>query len=278
MNVFMLGALVFILEARGAASLVAAAVCLGCALSVKWLAIGVAPLVPILIWRRTRNARDVVVTTAWMAAIAAAVYVAIWGVSCAVTHQPFSLAGVLRKNLELLKGHAAFTDWKNPADSRWYTWPFLWKPIVLHGADIPDGYRRVTSTVGNPITWFATTAAFAAATADVGGAAWAWLATRAPWTAATRTRALLLFAAASLLLQWMLTNRESYIWHYMGTYAMGIVLLAGYLMKLWDRDPLLAGLALLAVGAVSVFYAPVWTNGCLASDALRSRLFMPLWR
>ena len=92
------------------------------------------------------------------------------------------------------------------------------------------------------------------------------------------TRGVVLLAAIMLMLQWMLTNRESYIWHYMGSYTMGLILLADRINWFARREPLAVLLLLLAIGAVALFYAPVWTNDCLALSALRWRLFAPGWR
>lgn len=91
-------------------------------------------------------------------------------------------------------------------------------------------------------------------------------------------RRLTLIIAVALLLQWMITNRESYIWHYMGTYSLGLGLLAGMSARWSQQQPRAAGGALLALLAVSLFYAPVWMNVPLSETELRMRLIFPLWR
>jgi len=205
-------------------------------------------------------------------------YAGVWWLSLGLTGQSFSVAGMVQRNLELLKSHAGFTDWRNPADSRWYTWPFLWRPITLHHADIADGYRRVTSTVGNPLVWYATTGAFLLTGVEAGHAAYQWLIHGRGAGSAIFTRGLLLLAAALLMLQWMLTNRESYIWHYMGSYTLGLILLGDRVSWFARREPLAVAVILLVVAAIAIFYAPVWTNGCLSVASVRWRLFAPGWR
>jgi dolichyl-phosphate-mannose--protein O-mannosyl transferase len=78
--------------------------------------------------------------------------------------------------------------------------------------------------------------------------------------------------------QWIITNRESYIWHYMGTYSLGLVLLAGMIDVRFADRPQLIGVGLLAAMAVSVFYSPVWTNGLLSWFEVSLRLFLPRWQ
>jgi dolichyl-phosphate-mannose-protein mannosyltransferase len=279
MNVFVLAALVALLEVRGRGGLAAAGLSLGLAVSVKWIAVCAAPLLPLILWRRgVRSWLAIGACCMWMGCVVVLTYVGIWALALALTRHPFTVDGMIARNLELLRSHAGFTDWKNPADSRWYTWPLLWRPVTLHHADIADGYRRVTSTVGNPLVWYATTAAFALALGDLARALWARVARREHFPSVLATRAFLLLAAVSLMVQWMLTNRESYIWHYMGSYTMGIILLADRVSWFGRREPLAVALVVLLVGAVAIFYAPVWTNGCLATTAVRWRLFAPGWR
>jgi hypothetical protein len=55
--------------------------------------------------------------------VAVAVYFGISAVALGMTHQPISPGGLVRSSLDLLKHHAAFTDWRNPLDSRWYSSP-----------------------------------------------------------------------------------------------------------------------------------------------------------
>lgn len=295
MNVFMLGALVLMVEGRTLATFAAAAASLGLAVSVKWIAVLMFLAVPLLLRRRRLS----VFHSLWLGPLVLAVYGAINWVALVLTHQPVTLSSLITRNAELLKHHAGFTTWENPADSRWYTWPFLKRPIILHRAELPHGYVRVTSTVGNPLLWFATTAMWVlvmyetardllarfrrARTDERPGHGLQSPPTSGFAAAATaaeiqKTRAFLLLLAVVLILQWILTDRESYIWHYMGSYTLGLVLLADRFTALWRRDGLKATLLLLVVGAVSAFYAPVWTNGCLHRGSYMIRAFVSGWR
>lgn len=279
MNVFMLGALVLMVEGRTLVAFAAAAASLGLAVSVKWIAVLMFLAVPLLLRRRRLS----VFHSLWLGPLVLVVYGAVNWVALAITHQPVTLASLVMRNAELLKHHAGFTTWENPADSRWYTWPFLVRSIILHRAELPHGYVRVTSTVGNPLLWFATTVMWLVVMYETARGAWARLkGVKAEGAAALgegeKTRAFLLLLAMVLILQWMLTDRESYIWHYMGSYTLGLVLLADRVTVLWRRDGLKAALVLLVVGAVSAFYSPVWTNGCLHRGAYMARVLVSGWR
>ena len=279
MNALMMAAVALMLSGRHLGLFAGAAVAIGLAVSVKWIAVCLAPLVPLLLWRQKRS----VLHALWMGALAVAVYAGITALALAITHQPVSLRGMVRTSAALLAHHAGFTDWRNPLDSRWYTWPFLHRPFVTHRELLPGGQVRLTSTVGNPLLWYLTTAAFALSAVEVGrGLWWRWQRRRErlpaePLRPQLWAQGFLLLGAVVLILQWIFSNRESYIWHYMGSYAFGLILLAGRFAPLW-REQAGRVLALVAgVLAVSIFYSPVWTNGLLSQAAARWRLFLPAW-
>ena len=274
MNTFMMAALALMLGGRHLALFAGAAVAIGLAVAVKWIAVCLALVVPILLWRQGRS----VLHSLWMGAIAVAVYFGITGMALAITHQPVSAGGLIKSSLELLRHHAAFTDWKNPVDSRWYTWPFLHRPFNLHREALPGEQLRVMSCVGNPLLWYLTTAAFALTAAELARALWQRISRRDPLPPALRTQALLLWTAVALIVQWIFSNRESYLWHYMGTYSIGLILLAGFFQSHWRTNPGRVLGLVAAVLAVSVFYSPVWTAAVMDEAAVGWRLFAPGWR
>jgi dolichyl-phosphate-mannose--protein O-mannosyl transferase len=76
----------------------------------------------------------------------------------------------------------------------------------------------------------------------------------------------------------MITPRDSYIYHYLPSYGLGLVLLAGFVSWVYERRAWLGLLAVLVVGEVSVFYAPVWAQLPITQTALEQRLFLRRWR
>jgi dolichyl-phosphate-mannose-protein mannosyltransferase len=293
MNTFMMASLALMLHARNLWWFAAAAVALGLGVAVKWIAVCLALVVPLLLRRRGRS----IFHALWMGAIAVVIYGGVVAWALAMTRQPITLSGMVKTSLDLLAHHAGFTEWRNPADSRWYTWPFLWKPLLLFRQALSGDRYAVTSTVGNPVLWYLTTAAFIVTSVELVRAWTARLTRRTPTATSTSVsapagfaarwarlmpplsqRALTLLTAVALLLQWIITKRESYIWHYMGTYGLGLVLLAGMATRWSEREPRLAGTAFLILLAVSAFYAPVWMNVPLSATGLQLRLLFPLWR
>lgn len=274
MNAFMMAALALLLYGRRLPALALAAVALGLAVAVKWIAVSLALAVPLLLRRRGRS----VLHAGWMALVAVATYAAIVVLALALTGQPITAGGIVAASVKLVKHHAGFTTWLNPADSRWFTWPFLWKPIRMFHAALADGRVRITSSVGNPVLWYLATAAFAYTGWQVARALGAARRARQPLPEPVRTHALVLFVAVALLVQWIFSNRESYIWHYMASYSLGLMLLAHLCATHADRQPRAVGALLLGLMAVSVFYAPVWTNTPISRVGAGLRLFMPLWR
>jgi dolichyl-phosphate-mannose-protein mannosyltransferase len=273
MNAFMMGALALMLGGRHLGLFAAAAALIGLAVGVKWIAVCLALVVPLLLRRQGRS----VLHAAWMGGIAVAIYFGIVALALRLTHQPVSPGGLWHSSLELLRHHAAFTDWRNPIDSRWYTWPFLHRPFLFHREMLPGDRLRLMSSVGNPWLWYLTTAAFAVSLAAVARGLWQRVNQATPLPATLRREGLLLITAVALILQWILSNRESYLWHYMGTYSVGLILLAGYFAPLWRAH---AARLLVLVGvtlAVAIFYSPVWAYGVLPISAARWRLFVPGW-
>jgi dolichyl-phosphate-mannose--protein O-mannosyl transferase len=136
--------------------------------------------------------------------------------------------------------------------------------------------------VGNPLLWATTTLV-------VGGTLGAvvWFGVRQVMNAgekfSTYGRALegslpLLLGYVGFLLPWVLTRRDPYIYHYLPAYALGVILVGGWLdvvLTLWRRR----GLFFLAgITAVSGYFAPVWAPLPLRSAGVEARLFMEGWR
>gem|GEM_PF-671598 len=88
----------------------------------------------------------------------------------------------------------------------------------------------------------------------------------------------LVLAAIAYLSPWVVTNRDSYIYHYLPVYAILLVSWAGILStfvkgsKEISKTGVLAYLCLVAV--VSSFYAPVWAQLPISEQALKWRLFI----
>jgi len=274
LTMFMYAALALMLWGRSLAWFAGAAVCVGLAVATKWTGVCVILLAPWLLWRARRSPLH----AAWMFAIASLVYMAVSVIALLITRQPISLGGMMGTNLQLLHHHAGFTVWDNAASSKWYTWPFLWHPFILHYAEVAPGLVRAASTVGNPLVWYATTAAMLAALAALPRALAVWRREHAPLRSLDRPAPFVMAAMAALTLPFILTHRQSYIFHYLGAYGLGIGLLGGTLARLERRAPAAVLGFLVAAAAVSIWYAPLWTYALLSRAGFLMRLPFPGWR
>jgi dolichyl-phosphate-mannose-protein mannosyltransferase len=268
------GALALMLYARSLAWFAWAAVCVGLAVSSKWTGVCVLFLAPFLLRKSGRSIFHVV----WMFALASLVYVTICTVALRLTHQPISLAGMMGTNWSLLQHHAGFTVWDNAGSSKWYTWPFLTHPLVMHFERVGPNALRATSTIGNILLWFATTAAIGVGLFAVGRAVWRRISEKLPVATDQVGQALLLGGMLALMLPFILTNRQSYIFHYLGAYGLGLGLLAWQIRRIekWNAAVALGFLACAAV--VSLIYVPLWTGSVITPAGFDWRLPFPGWR
>jgi dolichyl-phosphate-mannose--protein O-mannosyl transferase len=203
-----------------------------------------------------------------------------------LTGLPASPAGVVDATMVLVRHHAALTQMTNPFTSHWYTWFIPSKPIMLR-YDVIDGvWVRAMTMLGNPLLWWSSAVVVAGTLGSAllqGGRAL--LGAGGPShevvTGFLRSRwpsILPLAGFLGFLSPWVLTSRDSYIYHYLPSYGFGLVLLAGAAAHVGQRFPRALLLAALLVGEVSVFYAPVWAQLPLSADSLVLRLFLPTWR
>ena len=274
LTAFIYTALALMLWARSLAWFAGAALCVGLAVSCKWTGVCVLLLAPLLL-RRTGKS---IWHTLWMFGLASLVYLAIGAVALHLTRQPISMAAMLRTNWDLLQHHADFTVWDNAASSKWYTWPFLVHPLVTHYENVGNGLVRATSTIGNVLLWFATTGAILLALTGMLRALIRRLRLHLPIPERARQEGLALAGMAALMLPFMLTHRQSYIFHYLGAYGLGLGLLASRLARLERRSPMAVLGFLACATAVSFFYLPLWTGATMSAQGFLLRLPFPSWR
>ena len=274
LTAFIYAALAFMLWARSLRWFAAAAVCIGLAVASKWTGVCILALAPILL----RRAGKSILHTVWMFAIASMVYMAIGMFALHLTRQPISLRGMMGTNWALLQHHAGFTVWDNAASSKWYTWPFLTHPIVMHHENIGRGFVRATSTVGNILLWFATTGSIILAVAGLLRALIRRLARKIPIATVHRREGLLLAGMLALTLPFIATHRQSYIFHYLGAYGLGLGLLAGRVARIEKRSSLAVLGFLLCAACVSMLYLPLWTGAAQTTHGFLLRLPFAAWR
>lgn len=274
LTAFIYGALALMLYARSLAWFAWAAVCVGLAVSSKWTGVCVLLLAPILLRKSGRSMLHV----AWMFALAALVYVVVGSFALVITHQPISMAGMMRSNWALLQHHAGFTVWDNAGSSKWYTWPLLTHPLVMHFERTGPNAVRATSTIGNLLLWFGTTGSLLAALVGLGRALWQRLRAHLPVPAERGREALVVGGMLALMLPFILTHRQSYIFHYLGAYGLGLCLLAWQLRRIEKRSPAAVLGFLVCAAVVSLLYVPLWTGSVITPHGFDVRLPFAGWR
>jgi dolichyl-phosphate-mannose--protein O-mannosyl transferase len=274
LTAFMYAALVLMMWARSLPWFAAAAVCVGLSVASKWTGVCVLLLAPFLLRRAGRS----ILHTAWMFAVASLVYLVVGAVALHITRQPLAMAGMLRTNWQLLQHHAGFTVWDNWASSKWYTWFFLTHPIVMHRENVGPHLLRATSTIGNLLLWYATTASIVWTLFELGRALLRRIRAHIPIPAEERDRALLLFGMLALMSPFIFSHRQSYIFHYLGAYGLGLCLLASRLSRLEQRTPKVVLAFLAGVVVVAFLYVPLWTGAVQTTQAFMHRLPFPGWR
>jgi dolichyl-phosphate-mannose--protein O-mannosyl transferase len=274
LTAFIYAALALMLWARSLRWFAGAALCVGLAVASKWTGVCVLLLAPVLL-RRTGKS---IWHTTWMFVLAALVYLAIGATALRITRQPISMAGMMRSNWSLLQHHAGFTVWDNGASSKWYTWPLLIHPIVMHHEQVGRGMVRATSTIGNLLLWFGTTASIVLALAGLAQAVYCRLRARVAIATEHQRDALVLAGMVALMLPFILTHRQSYIFHYLGAYGLGLGLLASRIVRIEKRSALAALGFLICAASVSMLYLPLWTGAAQSVHGFLLRLPFAGWR
>jgi len=289
-----------ILVARRGWQVALAGFFVGCAASFKLNGVPfvIAASALCLLSRRTR------LFTPLLLLVAAAVFYAQSALPLAFSGRPYGVLAVVAENRKLIHQHLAYTV-VHPMSSHWYTWFLPVRPIFLRrDVDPVSGAIESLMALGNPLLWWASTVAVAAGLAVLVRAGWrrVWEQLRDKDTPGGRVvpggpvatgrdidyvlavpeRAGLIFgvllAWAGPLAFWVPSLRDAYIYHYMPSYTFALVLLAGFVDRLYSRRQLALFVAVVLVAEVSIFYAPLWGELPISKEALDARLFFPFWR
>jgi dolichyl-phosphate-mannose-protein mannosyltransferase len=270
--------------ARSAKDIAIAAILIGLAATVKWT--GVMMVIPVVVW--------VVVVKRypwrWLLVLALVpiVHVAIWSFALWISDQPHSVPAVYAVMRRLLKQHLSRGSFTHVAMSKWYTWPILLHPITLRSYHT-GLHIRTLSSIGNPFLWLSTTLAIVgcacAMVVRFVRTARNWKKTRV-WKSDVTPRDGLSFRAllfaltcwVSPLIPWMIAKRDCYMYHYLPSYAFGLVLFGGIVAWLFRRRRIAAWLIVLTVCAVSIYYAPISSQLPLSHPAFEHRILFESWR
>jgi len=265
------------ITARGWAGVLACAVLVGLAASIKWvgLLVGLPACVAILLLRRAP----------WYAIVSFAVvpfvHLAIWMLGLWLIGHANGVTDVLAEMRRREQIHLGFVHGTNPLESAWFTWLVMYHPIVIKSAQV-GAKVRLAASVGNPVLWFAADACLVGL--PVLGAAAAlsprWRERWRGWFDARYSKALAIVGVSwvSMMLLWFSRRITTYWYHYLTPWGIALVLLAGVVARLERRYPKGVLSFVLVVAAVFIYFAPVWAEIPISISAAHHRLIFPLWR
>jgi dolichyl-phosphate-mannose-protein mannosyltransferase len=194
-----------------------------------------------------------------------------------------SVAAVIAENREMIRHHLSYTV-VHPFSSRWYTWFLPLRPIYLRRDVDVDGSIRALLTLGHPLLWWGSTAAVIGAVVLLARAGprrlWRECAGAESPASGFDRKAIfwLVVAWAGPVVFWIPSLRDSYVYHYLPSYAFALVLLAGFTERFHRQHRFLGLASLILVFQVAILYSPVWGEWPIALEPLNARLFFKFWR
>ena len=260
LTAMMAAAALAVWRSRTRLGMLSAACLIGLAASIKFTGVVLAIPWAVVSIRRFGIERRTLALLAGGFALMAGTYVALFSLGLSMAGEAYGVADVGRKSLELLQHHLGLDDWKHAATSRWYTWFIPLNRIDMHYVREGNIIRALT-TAANPVLWWGVNVAVI----------WsAYLTWRRKDAVKGQSYLLLLWLVP--LLPWIFTNRDSYIYHYLPSYAFGLVLL-GVVVAAVEK-PLIRFAFVTVVTVVFAFCAPAWSSIPFAADSwLHAMLF-----
>lgn len=220
---------------------------------------------------------------AWLVAaclVGFLLYVRLYALGLSIAGQDASLDFVLSETKRLYVHHAGLTEMKHPLTSSWFTWFLPARPITLINTN-EGGVVRVLTMHSNPLVWWAASLAFFGCVVSVG-----FWGVRSVLTEQrddflhTHGRAVVLTMSVALgfIAPWILSRRDSYVYHYLPPYTALLLLLAGVASWFYTRDRQKTLLALSVALVTSAVLMPVWSTWPLASTSWYARTLNAMWR
>lgn len=259
--------------------LVAAAVLLGLAVSVKWTGLAfLAGALLVLFWDG-KVCRKTMASALLMIAVALMIYILpFWihfalltasGPGDAFMQLGFQKRGFWPKFVELnavMYGANAELKATHPYSSRAYTWPLMIRPVYFWVKSLASGLTGRIYLLGNPVVW--------------------WLAALSGLAAVFSWKPKDTWHKRWLVVFWLLNSvpflfigRVLFLYHYLPALIFSVGLWAGSLENLWDTKAgrrLIGAIAALAFIAF-IFFAPLSYGLPLSEVQYKMRVWLPTW-
>lgn len=250
----------------------------GLALAIKWIGGGFLPLVALMtlltLWLTKKPKFSLIDGLIWLIAfllIPALLYIlpflANWQTdfwaNFALWHQQS-----WNYNIHLNATH--------PYASKWWSWPFLIRPIWFYYKDI-QGQITGVDAIGNPLLWWSSTLAVVYSIMILTYSIVVW---RRPQDQLIDKKDFyrLLFMVggwAAFYLPWVRIGRVLFLYHYFASYLFALILTAFWLSRLWANRQSRAVLFLIVglIFVTALAFVPIW----IASPIDRSWFKQLMW-
>ncbi|MDB4983562.1 MAG: glycosyl transferase family protein [Myxococcales bacterium] len=264
--------------ARTWRGVLASAVLVGLAASVKWSGGLVVIPAAALVLARGRVARRWVL----LFGTAPVVHLGLWVGALAFSGQPAAPRALVAVIREALHSHIVNGTLQHDAASPWYSWLIFYRPIVLKATE-HGTWHHYASCVGHPLLFVGASLGIVV---TVGGAlaalvsrrARAWVRARCAAGPMTTAAAFLALGWLALIAPWTGPRAYTFVYHYLPSYGFALTLLAGVVAHLERRFPSRVAAFVCAVFLLAAFFAPVWAELRISEHAARMRLVFPAWR
>ncbi len=260
--------------ARTWRGVLASAVLVGLAASVKWSGGFVVIPAAALVLARGRVARRSVL----LFAVAPLVHLGLWVGALKLSGHAADLRSLVVVMREALHSHLVNGSLQHGVASPWYSWPVFYRPILLKDAQ-HGTWHHYASCVGHPFLFLGATLSVGATLAVAVVAAgsrrvrvWACA------TGVASAAGFLTLGWLALITPWMGGRAYTFVYHYLPSYGFALTLLAGLVARLERRFPARVAAFVCGVFLLGAFFAPVWAELPISHHAATMRLVFPAWR
>jgi len=247
---------------------------LGIAASVKWVGIGIWPVLVVLAAKSLKKRgllKQLGLLAASLIIVPALVYSFIFILEPG--HQPVIWQDIKNWHTHTWRYHINLRETRT-YNSRWYQWPLLTKPIHFWN-ETKNGQRTTIIGLGNPLVWWGSTLAVIGSISYL-----VWLGVKRKLSIAKHFG--LTIALASylvLLVPWAFVKRGLFIFHYLPSLVFAILILSYWLDKALQHKKIrkpVVGFLILVVIAFFYFY-PILSGLPISAQAFEHRMWFKLW-
>ncbi len=153
-------------------------------------------------------------------------------------------------------------------ESKWYTWPFVVRPVwFCGGADLPEGLRETIASFGHPLIWIISFIAVFVSLFFI-------------WRDKDKNGVLLLVAYAFQYFPWILVTRIAFIYSYLTALPFAILLFAYCMSKIKKKNLIVEIIIwlymIIVVEWFGLFY-PVLTGMVVKESYVEWLRWFPKW-